>query len=661
MRVRLSLAFFLGAFVVSIPALGQFQQPTAEELKMTDDPKAPGADAVYLNITETTDDKLGDRSFYVRAKVLKEKGKELATVEIPYIGRVFTVRDVKGRTIHSDGTIVPLAVKPADLTESKIGDVERGLKVFTLPSVEVGSILEYYYQTHSDGFGFPPRWEIQRRYFVHKAHYVYTPLKQYTDGTANVTYGAAMSDGHGHLANNLVWFPQLPPGTKLQTPPTGTFILDVSDVPARPNEEWMPPIDSTLYKLFFYYSSSYTAQEYWNSSSKDWSKEVDRFAEPSGAIRQAVSGIVAPGDSDLDKAKKLYKAVQELENTDFTRKKGQAEMKRLGLRAAKRAEETWAQKSGSSEDISLLYLAMLRAAGLNAYAMKVVDRSHGIFAENLMEFNQLDDDLVILKIGDKPMPLDPGEKMCPFGMVIWKDTGAGGVLQSPSGGAPGTSPLLPYTANTLLRVGDLTLDERGNAAGAFKFAMTGQQALMWRQMAIREDEDEVRKSFDEWLHSIEPVGLEMHLDRFSGLDNPDANLVAVVKAQGPLGQVTAKRMLLPGLLFESHAEHPFVDEPKRLEPVDMHYAEQVTDQVVFHLPQGFTVEGGPQDTKVPWPEHAVFLIKSKPEQGQITITRSLARAFTFASADEYQPLREFYQKVASADQQQLVLAKAGGQ
>jgi hypothetical protein len=120
-------------------------------------------------------------------------------------------------------------------------------------------------------------------------------------------------------------------------------------------------------------------------------------------------------------------------------------------------------------------------------------------------------------------------------------------------------------------------------------------------------------------------------------------------------------MLLPGLLFESHAGHPFVDEPKRLEPVDMHYAEQVTDQVVFHLPPGFAIEGGPQDTKVPWPEHAVFLIRTKPEQSQITITRSLARAFTFASADEYQPLREFYQKVATADQQQLVLAKEGGQ
>jgi len=44
-------------------------------------------------------------------------------------------------------------------------------------------------------------------------------------------------------------------------------------------------------------------------------------------------------------------------------------MKQLKLKVAKCAEDTWAQKSGSSEDIAQLYLAMLRAAGLTAYAM----------------------------------------------------------------------------------------------------------------------------------------------------------------------------------------------------------------------------------------------------------------------------------------------------
>ena len=132
-----------------------------------------------------------------------------------------------------------------------------------------------------------------------------------------------------------------------------------------------------LYQVIFYYKAACNAADFWIDEAKHWSKKVDHFAEPSKAIKEAVAGLIAPGDSDLDKAKKLYKAVQALDNTDFSRKKTESELKQLKLKAAKHAEDTWTQKSGSSEDIALLYLAMLRAAGLTAYDMKVVDRERG--------------------------------------------------------------------------------------------------------------------------------------------------------------------------------------------------------------------------------------------------------------------------------------------
>ena len=62
---------------------------------MTSDPKAPGADAVYLYREETTDDNLHYQSVYARIKVLTEKGKELATVRVPYERRNFKVTDIQ--------------------------------------------------------------------------------------------------------------------------------------------------------------------------------------------------------------------------------------------------------------------------------------------------------------------------------------------------------------------------------------------------------------------------------------------------------------------------------------------------------------------------------------------------------------------------------------
>ena len=128
-------AVLLCAAVSPVLLCAQFQQPTNEELKMTSDPKAPGADAVYLDIEEIANDPMHYQSTYARIKVLTEKGKELATVELPYLKGSFKVADIKGRTIHPDGTVIPLTVKPEDLMVAKTGETQIGKKVFSLPSV----------------------------------------------------------------------------------------------------------------------------------------------------------------------------------------------------------------------------------------------------------------------------------------------------------------------------------------------------------------------------------------------------------------------------------------------------------------------------------------------------------------------------------------------
>ncbi len=647
-------------FLPLVPSLAlraQFQQPTDEELKMTSDPKAPGAAAIILNLEDITDDPLHYRSYYMRIKVLQEKGKELATINLPYWHGEFKITDIKGRTIHSDGTVVPLEVKPEDLMMSRAGQSQLNQKVFTLPSVEVGSILEYRYQLrYDDNIYSSPDWEIQRPYPIRKAHYAFTPFKAFQKGEQAST-SQYLTDAHGNPVNSLIWWRLLPKGTDLQNDAVGKFTLNLTDVPPEPDEEWMPPIQSLLYHVQFYYMSAHDSTDFWVSEAKRWSKDVDRFADPSRPIHDAVAGIVAPADSDVDKAKKLYKAVQALDNTDYSRRKGAAELKRMGLHEAKRAEDTWAQKSGSSEDIALLYLAMLRAAGITAYDMKVVDRERGVFDPSYLNFGQLDDDVVIADLGGKEVVLDPGEKMCPFQTVSWRHSGAGGVRESGDGRAAAVSPQQAYTANTTTRIGDLTVDDRGGITGSIRFLMTGQEALRWRQAAVRNDPDEVKKEFDRSLLPIVPDGVEANLDHFLGLDDPDVNLIAIVNVKGTLGTATAKRLLLPGYFFETRGAHPFVAEEKREEPVDMRYADEITDEITYHLPPDLTVEGSPQDGRIPWQGHAVLVARTQAGPGQVTVARQLARGFTFAKPEEYQSLRDFYQKVATADQQQLVLTR----
>jgi transglutaminase-like putative cysteine protease len=206
-----------------------------------------------------------------------------------------------------------------------------------------------------------PRWEIQQPYFVHKAHYQFTP------------------------DSDILWSGRLPAGADVKKSASGAYSVDLTDVPPIPKEDWMPPIRSFFYEISFHYHGEFDSTDFWKSETEDWSEGINRFAQPSKAVKAAVNGQIAPGDSDLDKAKKLYAAVQALDNTDYSREKTETEMKQLNLKAAKHAEDTWTQKSGSSEDIAMLYLAMLRAAGLSAYAVKVVDRDKAVFDPSYLD------------------------------------------------------------------------------------------------------------------------------------------------------------------------------------------------------------------------------------------------------------------------------------
>ncbi len=77
------LSLFSALLLVVTPfAHAQWTVPTPEELSMTSQPEVPGAAAVYLFREEITEDNLHMFSIYVRLKVLTERGKDYANVEL---------------------------------------------------------------------------------------------------------------------------------------------------------------------------------------------------------------------------------------------------------------------------------------------------------------------------------------------------------------------------------------------------------------------------------------------------------------------------------------------------------------------------------------------------------------------------------------------------
>lgn len=396
-----------------------WQQPTPEELKMTAEPASPNAEAVYLYREEINDDKLHMQSVYVRLKILRDEGKKYGDVEIVGSSDYSGITDIQGRTIHSDGAVIPFTGKPYDKLLLKTAAVTYRAKVFSLPDVETGSILEYRYKLrYEDNEVISPTWTIQQPIYVRKAHYHFVPTDR--DVISRID--------NNSVTNRLVYSQQLPPNVHIvQT--RSDFDLDLNNVPALPREEFEPPMQAFAYRVRFYYTSMTTSQQYWDSYGKGWARRIDKFAATSPSINQAAAEFTAGAKTEDEKLTRLYDAVMKLENTSFTREHSKDENRNQGVKQVKTAADVLALKRGSSDDIATLFLALARAAGFRAYAVSVVNRDRDFFQPSYLDGNQLDDLLVIVVVNGKEHTFDPGERFITYGELHWTHAMAGGLRE----------------------------------------------------------------------------------------------------------------------------------------------------------------------------------------------------------------------------------------
>ncbi len=658
LRYAVTLALLL-PFSSTLARAEKWIEPTAEELKMTSQPEVPGAAAVYLYREETTDDKLHFFSIYVRLKVLTDKGKEFGNVELSYAnkkdGGGYTVEDIAGRTIHADGTVFPFTGKPYDKLIEKGQTTKYMAKVFTLPNVEVGSIIEYRYNLrYDDHYFISPQWIIQSELFTRKAHYVWRPTSEQL----------VSSDDRGQLTNSIAWTPILPKGTEVKQTrlPGGdqlVFEVNIQDVPPVPDEELMPPISSLSYRVLFYYSPYRSNAEFWKDEGKHWSKLQDKFIGPGKGVDDAVRQLVVASDTPEQKLRKIYAAVMGMENTDFTHEHSAAEERSQGLKDIHTTDDILARKRGESDQLALLFIAMARAAGFKAYAMTVTNRDRHLFVPTYFNLSQFDDTIALVNVDGKELTFDPGSRYCPYGQLAWKHTMAGGLRQTDSGAAIAFTQAEAYVASQVQRVADLKMDESGMVTGTVKMTYIGAPALRWRQIALRGDATALEHDLRTRVEELLPSGMEVKVNSISKVADYEQPLVADFTVKGNIGSSTGKRLLLPANIFQVNAKPTFSHEKREI-AVAFDYAYDNKDVVRIIFPATFAIESLPASDKYQYLKSSAYSFTSASTATSVTFRREFALAEIIFPVTEYPAIRSYYGKFETKDQENVVLKVAAG-
>jgi hypothetical protein len=667
-RIWMRMAALAGLALTAVGtavAGDQFTAPTPAELAMKDLPGYPGAPAVVLYRDQIAKDDLHVVQHYDRIKILTEEGKKYANVELRYVsvsddgsyystGDDKTMGEVSGRTIHPDGTIIPFTGKPYKKTMEKTKEVKYQAIVFTLPDVEVGSIIEYRYATRiNDNVFESPSWFIQGDLYLKSAHFGWLPTTR------------ELQDSHG-IINTITWFPVLPPGAKIvhNTLPGTAFVspqqsydLVVNDVPPQVKEDYMPPIASFSYRVLFNFSSYRTAEEYWKSEGKDWSKRHDSFTNPNGDLKKITDTVTAGAASNDEKLRKIYAAVQKLENTEYTRAHEQREDKAAGVGKLNSVADVWKRERGGPTELAELFVGMARAAGMKAYLMLVPDRSEELFVESWLSFEQFDSTIAIVNVDGKEVFFDPGSRYCPYGQLAWEHTMVEGLRQTDGGTAFAQTVGEQYSVNKTARVANLEMNEQGEITGKIDLTFSGAPALNWRHRALRGDEESLKNALRTHLEDMLPKSLEVKVLSIQDLDAYEKPLAVSYEVKGSLGTATGKRLVLPVDLFEAGSTPAFPHEKREL-AVYFRYPEIRQDALRIKFTKGFAVEAVPEPAKFTIPSRETYSLTVESTPTSFTTRRTYADGDVLVKPDQYAELRKFHSQFEGKDQESVVLKVA---
>jgi hypothetical protein len=610
---------------------------TQEELKMTREPKAPGAPAIYLYRQIDTDDNGGRQHVYVRIKILTEEGRKYADIEIPFLKGTQKLHDLQARTIHPEGNIINFDGKAYEKTIVKAKGVKYLAKTFTMPDVQVGSIVEYRYQV--DQYDPTFHWILSEELFTKHAKFSLKPAEG--------------------LAMRCSWPAGLPEGTKPPTIEKGVVRLETSGLPAFQVEDYMPPEYEVKPRIDFIYMFNRHPQNdperFWKEEGKFWYAGVNQFAGERKAMERAVSQIVQPNDTSEIKLRKIYARTQQIRNFSFEREKSSQEERREKLKNTRTVEDVWKHGYGNGAQITWVFLALARAAGFQADPAVVSTRNLYFFNPRLMNANQLNSNVVLVKLDGKDLYLDPGTPFTPFGMLPWSETRVQGLRLDKEGGNWITTTAPEPSESRIERRAALQLTDSGSLEGKVTITFTGMEA-MERRMEERDEDDSARKKYlEDQIKECIPVPAEAELTSKPDWESSAPTLVAEFDLKVP-GWATAAghRTLLPVGLFGGIEKHTF-EHADRVHPVYFSFPYQHNDDVTITLPSGWEMGDVPNaqdvDLKV-----ATYSLRAANKNGSLQVRRQLMLNLQAVEVKNYPVLRSFFQGVRTGDEQQVIVS-----
>ena len=568
-----------------------------------------------------------------RIKIYKKEGYEWANQK----GKYYLGNGSKENVTFSDAITYNLVDGKIEKTKlSKEGEFDEvvnrywGQKKISMPNVQEGSVIEFEYTIKTPYVGSPKDWSFQASIPVNYSEYR-TFIPEYY--TFNVNYKGFI-------------FPKVTAEKKAKETKT-TYLAE--NLPAMKEEAYVNNIENYTSSLIQELSLIKYPNQPLKSLSTDWKSvaktiyDYDDFGlelEKTGYFENDVNAVIAGLNTPEEKVVAIFNFVKATVKWNNY----------YGYSCNDGVKKAYKDKTGNIAEINLMLTAMLRYAGLTANPVLLSTRSNGVAVfPNRTAFDyviaaiETPSGLVLLDATEKfslPNVL-PLRDLNWFGRLIRKD---------------GTSTEVSLTPTTLSRETvnmNAVVSKEGFISGKLRKQLTDQEALAFRQKFTVLKEDTYLEELESDNNSIEvnEYSRENDLD----LSKPIVESYAF-KDIKDFERINDKIYIAPSL-FLGIKENPFKQELREY-PVDFGFPVQSKYNITIEIPEGYAVETLPIGLNIAGVDGIgtfKYVIANTGNKVQIIMTSEISKAIV--SADYYQALKEFFQKILDKQNEKIILKK----
>ena len=407
-------------------------------------------------------------------KILNTQGQKYANVAIPYNPESL-VDNIQARTISPEGKIIVLDKKnifDINLYPNFIFFSDQRAKLFTMPAVEDGSVIEYSYQLRFPIKTLGHSWSFQdeaptlvSRFSLHE------PLD--TDINYRL-YGI-------NLEPRII---KAPKGFK------SSYIWEAKNISPVNSEFGMPSISECVAHL----KIAPLGVKTWDDVSLWYHGLAEPRIKAGETIRVLTKQLTKGINSEKAKLKRIYEWVRD-------QVRYIAVSIGIGGFQPHPAEEILKNRYGDCKDMSTLLCSLAREAGLEAYEVIISTRYNGKADTSLpspYHFNHVI--AYCPSVGESGIWMDATEKGCPFGKLPWYDQDVPVLVVGKKGEANiQITPQTPPDSNYTLLEWEVDLDTTGAAIVHGKTKLWGAFASEMREDMIYSSPERQKQGFETYL------------------------------------------------------------------------------------------------------------------------------------------------------------------